>query len=184
MSTINSSNFAKALWPGVNAWFGQKYKEYPSEWDPMFDKFTSRRQWEEDVGYSGFGLFQVKPEGAPIQYDSARQGFTSRYTHIVYSLCFFITREMFDDDLYDIVGQRRAKGLAFVMNQTKDVIGANVYNNAFSSSYVGGDGVSMVNTAHPNIAGGTFSNQMATAADLSEAALEQACIDIAGFTDD
>lgn len=184
MALINSSNFAKALWPGVNTWFGQKYKEYPAEWESLFEKYTSRRQWEEDVGYSGFGLFAVKNEGAPITYDSAKQGFTSRYTHIVYALGFIVTREMFDDDLYDIVGQRRAKGLAFAMGQTKDVIGANVYNNAFSSSYTGGDGVSMINSAHPNIAGGTYSNVMATATDLCEAALEQACIDIAGFTND
>lgn len=184
MAIINSSNFAKALWPGVNTWFGGAYKEYPAEWTELFEKFTSRRQWEEDVGQSGFGLFQKKPEGAPIQYDSQKQGFTSRYTHIVYALGFVVTREMFDDDLYDIVGQRRAKGLAFSMGQTKDVIGANVYNNAFSSSFVGGDGVSLLNSAHPNIAGGTSSNVVATAVDLSEAALEQACIDIAGFTND
>jgi hypothetical protein len=41
-----------------------------------------------------------------------------------------------------------------------------------------------VSASHPNIAGGTWSNQIGTAADLSEAALEQACIDIAGFTND
>jgi hypothetical protein len=42
----------------------------------------------------------------------------------------------------------------------------------------------MINAAHPNIKGGTWSNIIATAADLSEAALEQAHIDIAAFTDD
>ncbi len=89
-----------------------------------------------------------------------------------------------DDDQYDIVGKRKAEGLAFSMRQTKEIVGANVYNRAFSGSYVGGDGVSLINAAHPNFAGGTWSNQIGTASDLSEAALEQAFIDIAGFTND
>lgn len=184
MSVINSSSFAKALWPGVNAWWGKSYNEYPVEWDKLFDKFSSRKQFEEDVGVSGFGLASVKSEGAPISYDSERQSFITRYVHIVYGLGFIITREIYEDDQYDIVGQKKAQGLAFSMRQTKEVIGANVYNRAFNASFVGGDGVSLINSAHPNWAGGTWSNVLATAADLSEASLEQACIDIAGFTND
>lgn len=181
---ITSSSFAKALWPGVNAWYGKAYNDYPVEWDKLFEKNTSRKAYEEDVGLSSFGLAVVKPEGSPIQYDTERQGFTSRYTHVVYGLGFVITREIYEDDQYDVVGQRKAKALARSMRQTKEIIGANVYNRAFSNSYVGGDGVSMINSAHVNVAGGTYSNTLATQADLSEAALEQAVIDIAGFRDD
>jgi len=126
----------------------------------------------------------VKPEGAGISYDSERQAFITRYQHVVYALGFIITREMMDDDLYDIVGQRKAQGLARSMRQTKEIVVANLYNRAFNASFTGGDGVSMINASHPTIAGGTWSNQIGTAADLSEAALEQACIDISGFTDD
>ena len=179
-----AGSFAKALWPGVNAWYGKEYDEYPVEFDKLFDKFTSSRAFEEDVGISSFGLANVKPEGAAISYDSERQGLVTRYQHVVYALGFIITREMMEDDQYDVVGQRKAQGLAFSMRQTKEINAANVYNRAFNSSYVGGDGVSMINASHPNIAGGTWSNQIATASDLSEAALEQACIDIAGFTND
>lgn len=184
MSVITSGSFAKALWPGVNAWYGREYDQYPVEWDKLFDKFTSERAFEEDVGISSFGLASVKSEGAGITYDAEKQGFITRYQHVVYALGFIITREMMEDDLYDVVGQRKAQGLAFSMRQTKEIVAANVYNRAFNSSYTGGDGVSLVNASHPTIAGGTFSNQIATAADLSEAALEQACIDIAGFTND
>jgi len=102
----------------------------------------------------------------------------------VYALGFIITREMMEDDQYDVVGQRKAQGLAFSMRQTKEVLGANVYNRAFNSAYTGGDGVELISASHANIKGGTWSNKIATAADLSEASLEQACIDIAGFTND
>lgn len=181
---INSGSFAKALWPGVNAWYGKAYDEYPVEYTSLFDKHSSSKAWEEDVGTSGFGLAVQKGEGAPISYDSEQQAFVTRYQHVVYALGFIITREMMEDDQYDVVGQRKAQGLAFSHRQTKEIVGANVYNRAYSGSYLGGDGVAMISNAHPNIAGGTQSNLIGTAADLSEASLEQACIDIAGFTND
>ncbi|MDE3022469.1 MAG: Mu-like prophage major head subunit gpT family protein [Pseudomonadota bacterium] len=184
MSVINSGSFAKALWPGVNAWYGKSYDEYAVEYDQLFDKFTSNKAFEEDVGVSSFGLAVSKPEGAPVSYDSERQAFITRYQHVVYALGFIITREIMEDDQYDVVGQRKAQGLAFSMRQTKEVVAANVYNRAFNSAYVGGDGLSLINSAHVNLKGGTWSNQISTASDLSEAALEQACIDIAGFTND
>lgn len=185
MSTpINTAAFAKALWPGVNAWYGKAYDEYPVEYTSLFDTFTSKRNFEEDVGVSSFGLAVQKNEGQPISMDSERQAFITRYIHIVYGLGFMITKEIMEDDLYDVVGQKRAKGLAFAMRQTKEVVGANVYNRAFNASFTFGDGVSLLNTAHPNYAGGTWSNTLATQADLSEAALEQACLQIAAFTND
>jgi hypothetical protein len=184
MALINSSSFAKALWPGVNAWYGKSYAEYEVEFDKLFDKYTSNKQYEEDVGISSFGLAILKPEASPITYDSERQAFTTRYIHNVFALGFIITREIMEDDQYDVVGQKKAQGLAFSIRQTKEVIAANVYNRAFNSSYTFGDGVSMVNASHPNFAGGTWSNQISTASDLSEAALEQACIDISLFTND
>jgi hypothetical protein len=181
---INTGNFGKALWPGVNAWYGKAYNEHAKEYDKLFDTFKSRKAFEEDVGISSFGLASAKNEAGSINYDSEVQGFLSRYTHITYGLGFIITKEMVEDDLYDVVGERRARGLAFSMNQTKETIAANVYNNAFSNTRLGGDGKELCATDHPNVAGGTFANELTTAADLSEAALEQACIDLMKFTND
>lgn len=191
MSAITTSSFAKALWPGVNAWYGEEYKQYPVEWDKLFEKNTSRKAFEEDVGGSYFGLASIKSEGQSYEYDSARQGFTSRYQHVVYGLGFIITRETVEDDQYDVVGKMKAQSLAFSMRQTKEIVGANIYNRAFNTSYVGGDSATLVASAGgggsstaPNVSGGTYTNGVATASDLSEAALEQACIDIASFTND
>jgi len=181
---ITSSSFAKLLWPGLNSIWGKEYNDYPTEWDKLFEKNKSDRAYEEDLGLSSFGLANVKGEGAPITYDSERQGYTSRYSHIVYALGFIVTREIFEDDQYGKVGAQKAKALARSMRQTKETVGANIYNRAFSGSYVGGDGVALIANNHPNVSGGTFSNMIAVASDLSEAALEQAVIDIAGFRDD
>lgn len=178
MSTpINSGSFAKALWPGVNAWYGEKYAEHNVEYTDLFETSTSRRAYEEDMGTSMFGLAAVKPEGKGISYDTAQQGYLTRYSHVTYGLGFIITREIVEDDQYDVIGKARAQGLAFSMRQTKEIVGANVYNRAFNASYVGGDGVTLLNSAHPNVAGGTYSN-ITTAATLSESALEDLSIDV------
>ena len=181
---ITSSSFAKLLWPGLNSVYGKEYADYPVEWEQLFEKNTSDRAYEEDLGLSSFGLAAVKAEGAPIQYDTERQGFTSRYNHVVYALGFIITREIYEDDLYGKVGAQKAKALARSMRQTKEINGANIYNRAFTAGYTGGDGSTLIASDHANVAGGTWSNKIATASDLSEAALEQAVIDIAGFRDD
>lgn len=181
---INSASFAKALYPGVNKWFGKGYEEHQVEYTDLFESHTTNRAFEEDVYVSGFGLAKVKPEGQAIQYDAEEQAFVTRYQPVVFGLGFIITREIFEDDMYDVVGKRRAKGLAFSMRQTKENVAANVYNRAFNSSYTGGDGKELCATDHPNWAGGTWANELTTAADLSEAALEQACIDIMNFTND
>lgn len=184
MGVITSGSFAKLLWPGINSIYGKSYKDYPEEWSALFEKNTSKKAYEEDVGVSSFGLASAKTEGAPISYDSERQGFTTRYNHVVYALGFVITREIYEDDQYDVVGKRKAQGLARSMRQTKEIIGANVFNRATTAGYTGGDGVVLLSTAHLNVAGGTWSNKPATDVDLSEAALEQAAIDIAAFRDD
>lgn len=181
---INTGSFAKDLWPGVNSWYGTKYSEYPVEHLDIFDKNISSKAFEEDVGAAMFGMAPVKTEGGAISYDSAEQAFIDRYTHVTYALGFIITEEMHDDGISMTVALRRAGALAFSIRQTAETVAANILNRAFNSSYVYGDGVELCSTAHANQSGGTWMNELATAADLSEASLEQACIDIAGFTND
>lgn len=187
MGIITTSNFAKDLVPGVKTWFGTKYKEYPIEYLEIFEKMGSTKAFEEEVGVTGFGLAAVKTEGGGIAYDEQEQGFVSRYTHVTYGLGFIITREMYEDGIAVTTALRRASALAFSIRQTKEMIGANVLNRAFNSSYTMGsnsDGKELCATDHPNKSGGTWRNELATAADLSEAALEQACIDIGAFKTD
>lgn len=183
---ITTGSFAKSLWPGVNAWFGREYDAYPVEYTKLFDTFTSKRNYEQDVGVSGFGLLTVKPEGMPIQYDTEQQGFTTTYRPTVFASGFIVTKEVIDDDLYDVVAPKKARQLAFAARQTKEVVGASIYNNGFAvnPAFSNGDGVAMLASTHPNVAGGTWSNILSTASDLSEAALEQACIDISLLKDD
>ena len=185
MAVMTRTNFSKFLYPGISDHYGRAYAEHSTEYTDLFNTESSSRAFEEDVQITGMGLARVKNEGGPIEFDEERQGYVTRYSHVVYGLGFVITREMVEDDLYDVIGKRRSEALAFSMRQTKEIVAANVYNRAFNSSYTGGDGVSLLNTAHPRFStNGTWSNKLSTDSDLAEDALEQACIDIMKFTND
>ena len=179
---INRAQLAKELEPGLNALFGMEYARYENEHAEIFDQEASDRAFEEEVMLVGFGEAAVKQEGSAVQFDTAQESFTSRYSHETIALAFSLTEEAVEDNLYDTLSARYTKSLARSMAYTKQTKAANVLNNAFSTA--GGDGVSLVNTAHPTALGGTFSNRSSTDADLNETSLEQAMIDIAGFIDE
>ena len=180
---ISRAQLVKELEPGLNALFGLEYKQYVNEAAEIFETENSDRAFEEEVMLSGFANASVKPEGQGVTFDSAQETFTARYTNETIALAFAITEEAIEDNLYDRLASRYTKALARSMANTKQVKGAAILNNGFNSSYAGGDGVELFSTAHPTLAG-TFSNELATAADLNETSLEQALIDIAAFTDE
>ena len=180
---ISRSQLVKELEPGLNALFGLEYKNYADEHTQIFDIENSDRAFEEEVMLSGFANASVKPEGSSVNFDTAQESFTARYTHETLALAFSITEEAIEDNLYDRLASRYTKALARSMANAKQVKGANVLNNAFDSNFTGGDGVELCSAAHPIVAG-TFKNELSTAADLNETSLEQSLIDIAAMTDE
>jgi len=184
MANINTGSFAKALEPGVQKWYGDSYKRREEQCKEIYETRKSKRAYEEIMGTSWFGMAAVTPEGSPVPYDTAQQGFYTRFTHLDYKLGFIITKNAINDNLYMELAEARSKALGRSKRVTRETVAANVLNRADTTGYTGGDGVTLFNSAHPNKAGGTFSNILATAADLSEAALEQIEIDVGAWTDD
>jgi len=181
---ISRSQLVKELEPGLNALFGLEYNRYENEHAEVFDSESSDRAFEEEVILSGFGAAPVKSEGEGVSFDTANEGYTARYTHETIAMAFAITEEAIEDNLYDRLAGRYTRALARSMANTKQVKAANVLNNAFNSSFTGGDGVELCSAVHPLTNGGTFANELSTAADLSETSMEQALIDIAAFVDE
>ncbi len=181
---ISRAQLAKELEPGLNALFGMEYARYENEHAEMFETESSDRAFEEEVLIVGFGNARDKSEGQSVGYDSASEGFTSRYTHETVALAFALTEEAVEDNLYDRLGARYTKALARSMAHSKQVKAANVLNNAFNSSFAGGDGVELIDDAHPLAGGGTFSNRPSAYSDLNETSLEDALISISTFVDD
>ena len=180
---ISRAQLVKELEPGLNALFGLEYKQYANEHAEIFDTETSDRAFEEEVMLSGFANAAVKPEGQGVQYDDAQETFTARYTNETIALAFAITEEAIEDNLYDRLASRYTKALARSMASTKNIKGAAVLNNAFDNNFAGGDGKALCANDHPTLAG-TFSNELAVAAELNETSLEQSLIDIAALTDE
>jgi len=181
---ISRAQLLKELLPGLNALFGLEYTTYQQEHKEIYETEKSERSFEEETKLSGFSAAPVKNEGSAIAYDNAQEAFTARYNHETIALGFSITEEAVEDNLYDSLSARYTKALARAMAYTKQVKGAATLNNAFSGSYLGGDGVALISTAHPLVSGGTNSNRPATAADLNETSLENAVIQIAAWTDE
>ena len=181
---ISRAQLLKELLPGLNALFGLEYARYGEEHKEIYETETSERSFEEETKLSGFSAAPVKAEGSAIQYDNAQEAWTARYTHETIAMGFSITEEAVEDNLYDSLSARYTKALARGMAYTKQVKAAYVLNNAFTGGPTYGDGQVLCSTAHPLVSGGTNSNRPATGADLNETSLENAVIQIAGWTDE
>ena len=180
---ISRAQLLKELLPGLNALFGLEYSTYQEEHKEIYDTETSERSFEEETKLSGFSAAPVKDEGSAIAYDNAQEAFTARYNHETIALGFSLTEEAIEDNLYDSLSARYTKALARAMAYTKQVKAAGVLNTGFTTA-IGGDGVALFSASHPLVSGGVNSNTPAVAADLNETSLENAVIQIAGWTDE
>jgi hypothetical protein len=181
---ISRAQLLKELLPGLNALFGLEYARYGEEHKEIYETETSERSFEEETKLSGFSAAPVKNEGSAIAYDNAQEAWTARYTHETIAMGFSITEEAIEDNLYDSLSSRYTKALARAMAYTKQVKAAAVLNNGWATTVTYGDGQSLFSTSHPLVSGGTNSNTPSTQADLNETSLENAVIQIAGWTDE
>jgi hypothetical protein len=183
MAAISRANQLHQLLPGLNALFGEEYQSYDNEHEQIYSTENSDRSFEEELKISGFGAAPVKAEGSQILYDTAQESFVARYTHETIAMGFAVTEEAMEDNLYVSLSGRYTKALARAMAYTKQVKAMAPLNLGFTT-FNSGDGVSLFNTAHPLVSGGTNANRPAVGADLNEASLEDAIIQIGGWTDE
>ncbi len=181
---IGTSNHPKLLWPGIKGIWGQSYAEHTTEYTDLFDVDTSDKAYEEFVQITGSGVAPVKAQGAPAVYDTETQGPVTRIVNVAYALGYIVTHEEIQDNQYMEVSTGRARNNARAFRQTKERVSAAVFNRATNGSYLWADGKTLLATDHPTTLGGTFSNKLSVAADLSEAAIEDLCIQIMQATDD
>src|ERR1700756_1014835 len=181
---INTGSYPKGLWGGGKVWWGSAAADAPQYAPLMFRKTDSSKNYEEYVQSVGLGLAVFKPEGQPISYDTMQQGFVTRGTNVAYGLGVITTHEELADNLYVKLTKNRVEKLRRAFAETKNINATNIYNRAFNSSFAGGDGVSLLNTAHPNFTTGTWQNKLTVDAQLSQAAVEDMLILMMQATDD
>lgn len=182
MAVITTGNFPKSLMPGVHKWWGDEYKRHEPMWNKIFEDLTTNQKYEEEVEEVGFGLLSTKPEGSAINYDTAQQGPTSRYTQVTYASGFMVTMEELKFNLYEKLSFRRAGKLSRSAYETEEVLAAQVINRGFNSSFTGGDAQPLFSASHPT-ASGNQSNILSVAADLSEASIEDMLVQVSNAVD-
>jgi hypothetical protein len=180
---MRSTDFRSIVEPILNESFDGVYDQRADEWSTVFREQSGipRNYHEEPVLY-GFGAAPQLPDGSPVSYQQGGVLFLQRYVYQVFGLAFALTKVLVEDGDHIRIGQVYAKHLAQSLVETKELLCANVLNRAFNSSYTGGDGVQLSASNHP-IVNGTFSNLLATAANLSQTSLEQILIQVRGAVD-
>lgn len=180
---MRSTDFRSIVEPILNEEFDGLYNQRADEWKQVFtERQGIPRNYHEEPVLFGFGAAPELPDGMPVTYQSGGVLFNARYVYKVYGLAFALTKVLVEDGDHISIGQTYAKHLAQSLIETKETLCANILNRAFNNSFAGGDGVSLVNSAHP-IASGTFSNVLTTAANLSQTSLEQMLIQIRNAID-
>jgi phage major head subunit gpT-like protein len=112
----------------------------------IFNVMTSQKAQEHFLGAGGMG--DVPEYKGTIEYDDLEQLYKTTLTFKQWVKGFKIERQLVDDDMYNIINARPAQ-LAIAYERTKEKHAASVFNNAFSSSYVGGDSVALCSASHP-----------------------------------
>lgn len=183
---MNRASFPKSLEPNIRTYFDDTARTYPSCYDKIFKQVKTKRAWEEDTLFAGFGAAKQTAEGGTTEYDRMIEGWSAYYEILKWSLGFMLTEEAMEDNQYMDLAIKGSKNLARSFGHTKEIVHAAILNNAFDSNYLGGDGKELCATDHPTLGedAGDLRNELAVAADLSEASVEQAIIDIGNFQDE
>lgn len=184
MAVMTRSQFPRQLKQGLDLVWGLNYEPRKGEWESFCSRHTSDDAFVDEVLVSGLGGAVQKGEGEAIRYDSTNEAWSYRYNHLTIALGISFTQEAIEDNKYIKVGPEMVKQLAASFVYTKEILGASLLNNGFSSSFLGGDGKALFATDHPLAGGGTYANKPTTDADLSEEVLEDALIAIDGFVDE
>lgn len=172
MATMLSSGFADLMAPGLFDVISTNYKQYPDEYSKIVNVKSSKKQYEKSTTIENVAAAPEKSKGEAVNFAVLTQGYDTTATHKTYAQGCRVEREAYDDDLYTVFRDKLGQYLARSMKQRAEVIAANIFNNGFSTSYLGGDGHELFDTDHPFASGGTYQNELTTAADLSQTSME------------
>lgn len=173
---MNNTQFRSIVAPILNEAFDGLYEQRKDEWKQIFKEVTGiARNRHEDVVMYGFGAAPELGEGAPVTYAQGGQSYIKNYIYKRYGYAFALTSTLVEDGNHISLGTTYSKHLAQSLIETKENLCANVLNTGFTSN--GADGTPLIGTSHP-ISTGAYSNQLATAAALSQTSVEQMLITI------
>lgn len=192
---MNRTQFNKSVVPGLFSFALDSYKPRSGEgelWRQVIEQAgavkSSNRTYEESAYYAGLGTVPGKGEGEPIVYDDMVQGPTKRWTHRTFGLGIRVTEELIEDSLYpDIPTEMEAvsRELGSSARETITLLTFDIWNSGTgTTTHTAGDGLAIFTTAHTQLRGGTWSNLLSPASDLSATALQTALDSFENTRDD
>jgi hypothetical protein len=117
-------------------------------------------------------LFQEVSEGEEYSFVTSKQGASKTFTILKYGLGISISEEAIADGKFDELAIL-IKKLARSAQESREIAFVNLINNGFSSETTA-DGVAAFSASHTLPSGGTYSNVLSVASDLSESSLQTA----------
>lgn len=179
MGVINTSYIQSLLRPGLAAVFSDT-EAYPAEWSEIYTKHKSDKQQEKTVEVKLLPVARLKDQGSSIYYGDMAQRYETSFLNLTTGIGYIITREAVMDNLYKDQFPMGAVAMRDSLAQYKNIQGASIFNNGFSSSYPLADGQPFFSTAHP-VDGGTVANTSSVPMGLNETALQNVLIGIQQF---
>lgn len=172
-----------AALPFLEEVIDQGRKVRPEEFRAMFRMQSTDKPHVQFTSMGTLGAFVQTDENDDVTFDSPNQGFDVTLTPLQYSLGFSVSRIALDDDKIGPL-KNLASHLGRSFTETRNILAADIFNNGFSNSFTGADGVSLFNTAHLQDGSAvTFRNRATAHADLNISSLQAALIDFRDFRD-
>jgi hypothetical protein len=177
-SIITSSNFPDALERGLRTVIFNDFAYRVKEYESLFNIRGSEKFRERDLIYAGLGQMEPRGEGQGPPFDAGIEAWVAAYIHQQFMLGVKITKIAQEDELYGIVGKYGGE-IADAAAYTQEVQGVSVFNNLGATVYTPnatGTAYTLLATNQFRVDGGTYSNKLASGADLTRESLELALI--------
>lgn len=180
---VGTGNFAELIWPGIASLFGHTYQDFPTLYTSFMNVKRATKRFEKVQGVTRLPVASVKPEGASVDYADPQQGFQKEYLMVTYGLGTVITREMYEDEMYNYI-QGVPGMLSRSIREAEEITSHNHLNRGFNTAYTGADASPLFSTTHARPTGGTYSNHITTNADLTQTSIETLLQEISQAQDD
>ncbi len=162
--------------PALEEMFWSNYEQFPSLRELLFKVVTRKSDIYQYSEVHDLPLHGEVAEGNEYDFESPSAGGNKTLRAVKYGLGVNITEEMVEDGKFDMIGQMLAM-LGRSARESQEILAMNVINNGWSSTTTA-DGVALFSASHTLPSGLTFRNTLASTADLSPTALNQALADI------
>lgn len=167
--------FSADALPVLEEVFMSELEMHPDLRPKLFKMVSTDRDIYQASELHDVQMFNQMSEGETYSYVAQKAGANKTFTMVKWGLGLKFTEELIDDGKIGFVPDGLKK-LAKSGRESQQVEAMSIFNNGFSAE-TAADGQPVFDQAHTLPSGGTFRNELETAADLDPESLRQAVTD-------